>query len=284
MNLGRTSKIVKTGFCMLEAEEAREYPGKVKLSLEKPGSIFWLPDVLRYKQVGLFTFKKMKTGAGVRRAISRLATLDMKSLLKAQWNAFEARVKVSVTWHRRAKHVIFVGLQDFVSQLLTEDPATQIFIIQLKGKVVVRHCKSLSEECDHVDEEQEEYVTDGAEEQNEEYVSCDEEENHSLIEEEYVTDEARNKTKNTLAVTRKKPSSSPRRRMTRGIKPFLTARKKVTLPPPTRRRMSRVRASPSEKTRFTAFQDPLCGDRFDVVTFRSDGGVGGGVAAGVGGE
>ena len=62
---------------MLETEEAREYPRKVKLSVEKPGSI-WLPDVPRYKQVGLFTFKKVKAGEGARRATSRLATLDMK--------------------------------------------------------------------------------------------------------------------------------------------------------------------------------------------------------------
>ena len=38
INLGRTSKIVTTGFCMLETEEAREYPQKVKLSVEKPGA------------------------------------------------------------------------------------------------------------------------------------------------------------------------------------------------------------------------------------------------------
>ena len=71
-----------------------------------------------------------------------------------------------------------------LSQLLTEDPSTEVFILQLnEGKVVVRHCKSLSggEKCDHVNEEQEADVTDEAEEQehsntDEEYVSCDEEE------------------------------------------------------------------------------------------------------------
>ena len=183
---------------MLETEEAREYPRKVKLTVEKPGSTFWLPDEPRYKQVGLFTFEKVKAGEGKRRSTSRLATLDMKSLLKAQWSSFEARVKVSVTWRRRGKYVIFVRLQDFLRLLLTEDPATQIFILQVKeGKVVMWHRKSLSggEECDHVDEEQEADVTDEAEEQehsntDEEYVSCDEEENQSLTEEEYVTDEA----------------------------------------------------------------------------------------------
>ena len=107
MNFGRIIKMLTTDFCMLETEKAREYPKKVKLSLEKPGYTFWLPDVPRYKQVGLFTFK---AGEGVRRATSRLATLDMKSLLKAQWSSFEARVKVSVTWHRGGKYVIFVRL------------------------------------------------------------------------------------------------------------------------------------------------------------------------------
>ena len=77
--------MLTTGFCTLEAGEARECPKKVKLFLEKPESI-WLPDIFRYKQVGLFTFKKVKAGEGKRRATSRLATLDMKSLLKAQWS------------------------------------------------------------------------------------------------------------------------------------------------------------------------------------------------------
>ena len=64
-------------------------------------------------------------------------------------------MKVSVTWHRRGKYVIFVRLQDFLRLLLTEDPATQTFILQVKeeGKVVMWHRKSLSggEQCDHVD-------------------------------------------------------------------------------------------------------------------------------------
>ena len=116
----------------------------MKLSLEKPGSI-WLPDVPRYKEVGLFTFKKVNAGEGKRRSTLRFATLDIGRLLNAQWSSFEARVKVSVTWHRGAKHVIFVRLQDFLSQLLTEDPATEIFILHVnKGKVVMWHCKSLS--------------------------------------------------------------------------------------------------------------------------------------------
>ena len=168
MIFGRTSKMLTTGFCMLEAEETRDYPRKVKLSLEKPGYTFWLPNVPRYKQVGLFTFKKVKAGEGKRRATSRLSILDMKSLLKAQWSSYEARVRVSVTWHRSDKCVIFVRLHDFLSQLLTADPATQIFILQVnKGKVVMWHCKSVSEEeeCDHVnkelkaDDEENEHVT-----------------------------------------------------------------------------------------------------------------------------
>ena len=151
----------------------------------------------------------------MRRATSHLATLDIRRLVKAQWSTIEARVKVSVTWHCGGKHVIFVRLQDFLSQLLTEDTATQIFILQVKeGKVVIWHCKSLSggEECDHVNEEQEandkenEHVTTEGSESNEEqadgdgewntkatdeeYFSFEEEENKSLSDEEYVTDEA----------------------------------------------------------------------------------------------
>ena len=141
----------------------------------------------------------MKAGEGKRRSTSGLATLDINRLVKAQWSSFEARVKVSVTWYRRGKHVIFVKLQDFLRLLLTEDPVTENFILQIQeeGKVVMWHHKPLSErvECDHVDEKQEPDVTDEAEEQehsntDEEYVSCDEEENQSLTEEEYVTDEA----------------------------------------------------------------------------------------------
>ena len=45
---------------MLETREAREYPRKVKLSVEKSGSTFWFPDEPRYKELGLFTFKKVK--------------------------------------------------------------------------------------------------------------------------------------------------------------------------------------------------------------------------------
>ena len=206
--------MLTTGFCMLEAGEARECPKKVKLSLEKPGSI-WLPDVHRYKHVGLFTFKKVNTGEGKRRATSCLATLDIRRLVKAQWSAFEARVKVNVTWHRGGKQVIFARLQNFLSQLLTEDPAAQIFILQVKGgKVVMWHCKSLSEgeECDHVGEElkandeENEHVTAEGSKNNEEqadgdaewntkdtdkeYFSFEKEENKSLCDEEYVTDEA----------------------------------------------------------------------------------------------
>ena len=198
----------------MEAREARDYPKKVKLSVEKPGSTFWFPDEPRYKQVGLFTFEKVKAGVGMRRATSRLAALDIRRLVKAQWSAIEARVKVSVTWHRRGKYVIFVRLQDFFRLLLTEDPSTQNFILQVKeeGKVVMWHRKSLSEEqCDHVDEEQKnneesEHITaegseineeqaDGDRQWNtkdteEEYVSFEEEVKQSLSDEEYVTDEA----------------------------------------------------------------------------------------------
>ena len=137
MNTKLTQKMLPTDFCMLETGETREYPQKVNLSLEKLGSTFWLPDVHQFKQVGIFTFKK-KAGEGKRCATSRFATLDLKSLLKAQWSSFEARVKVSVTWHRGGKHVTFVRLYDFLSQLLTEDPATRIFILHInEGKIVL---------------------------------------------------------------------------------------------------------------------------------------------------
>ena len=212
INLGRTTKMLTTGFCMLEAGETQEGPKKVKLSLEKPGSI-WLPDVPRYKQVGLFTFKKAKASEVKRRANSRLATLDISRLMKAEWSSFEARVKVSVTWHRRAKNVIFVRLQDFLSQLLTEDSATQIFILHVnKRNVVMWHCMSLSggEECDHVHEElkandeENEHITTERSESNEEQADGDgewntdtdeeyfslEEKNKSLSDEEYATGES----------------------------------------------------------------------------------------------
>ena len=216
MDLGRASQVVRADCCMLETREARDYPKNVKLSVEKPGSTFSFPDVTRYKQVGLFTFGKVKAGEGFRRYTSRLATLDIRRLVKAQWNAIEARVKISVTWHRRRKYVIFVRLQNFLSLLLTEDPVTENFILQVKeeGKVIMWHRKSLSggEECDHDDEEQEanaeenEHVTAEGSESNEEqadgdgecntkdadeeYFSFEEEEHKSLSDVEYVTDEA----------------------------------------------------------------------------------------------
>ena len=87
----------------------------------------------------------MKAGEGMRRYTSRLATIDIRRLVKAQWSAIEARVKVSVTWHRRGKYVIFVKLQNFLRLLLTEDLSTENFILQVKeeGKVVMWHRKSL---------------------------------------------------------------------------------------------------------------------------------------------
>ena len=198
MDFGRTSHLVEAGSCILATRGRRDYPKKVKISVEKPGSTSWLPSAPRYKEVGLFTFEKVKAGEEVRHATSRLATLDIRRLVKAQWSAIEAMVKVSVTWHRRGKFIIFVKLQNFLKLLVTEDPATENFILQIKeeGKVIMWHRKSRTEgeKRDYVDEEKEADVTDEDEEQqsntDEEYASCDEDEWQSLTEEEYATDEA----------------------------------------------------------------------------------------------
>ena len=199
MDFRQTSHLVGTGSCMLATREVLDYPTKVKISVEEPGSTFWLPSAPRYKEVGLFTFEKVKDGEGVRHATSRPATLDIRRLVKAQWSAIEAMVKVSVTWHRRGKFIIFVKLQNFLRLLMTEDPATENFILQIKeeGKVIMWHRKSRTqgEKRDYIDEEKEADVTDEAEEKqlsntDEEYASCDEDEYQSSTEEEYVTDEA----------------------------------------------------------------------------------------------
>lgn len=133
----------------MEVGEARECPWKVKLSIEKPRDTFCLPGKPRYKQVGLFAFKKVNGGQGQLCCTSRLATINMGRLLNAQWSSSEVRVKISIKRRRGKKQVIFVGLMDFLHHLVTEDFEAESFILHIcEGKVLIDIVRSVSEEND----------------------------------------------------------------------------------------------------------------------------------------
>ena len=82
---------------------------------------FFLPDKSEYKEISLFTFKMVKGAYDPLLCTSRVASLDVDRLLKAQWSSNDVRIKVSVKLRPEKKDVIFFGLLNLLYQLLMEE-------------------------------------------------------------------------------------------------------------------------------------------------------------------